>query len=151
MTAGCAGQMIPAATLLGSPGQFEDAPTEYTGRFGAQINRMEIGGAIHCWPEEEKMGQAYGIYILQPLTDPNGLWLLGEPYVGFQTTTDISNDSGMYAFITGTVQELGGIEILTEFQWRSYSDSLKATHDDSKGEYLLSVGPRFLFPQNTRP
>jgi len=141
---GCSEQM--AVTLLSSPNEFEDSTTEYAIRLGAQVEQTEVGLASYWWPEgDADIDQTYGAYILQSLTDPNGLGLLGRPYIGGQATLDIDNDGGMYAFIAGTVYEMGGVEILTEFQLRSFSEYLKEANDSGTDRYKVAIGTRFRF------
>jgi len=148
--AGCAEKATMTATLLGSPGELEDFETEYTGRVGVQIEQTEVGIATCFWPESD-VDQVYEIYALQFLTDPNGLGLIGRPYIGGHITLDkilpnrVVNNGGMYAFITGTAHEIGGVEILTEFQWRLYTDSLEEHHDNGTDRYKVGIGPRFSF------
>ena len=133
-----------ATALSGS--DIENAGNEYIARVGAAIENTEVGITAHYWPDND-IDEAYGIYALQTLVDPNnGLWLIGRPYIGAQATIDDGQgDGGMYGFITGTVVDIGGIDVLAEFQWRSYSAAMREEHDDESDEFKAFVGPRFRF------
>lgn len=133
------------ASVLCSPNEFEDAETEYQGRIGLCVDQMELGICSNYWPNSS-IDQTYGAYILQNLADPNGMGLLGKPFAGVMATLAVDdNGGGMYAFLTGTVHEVEGIKIRTEFQYRSYSDYLKEDLDEGTDKYKVFVGPVFNF------
>ena len=139
---GCSGM---SATFLGGPDLGSQA-NEYAARIGYGNEKTEVGVVGYYWSDSD-IDEVFGVYILQSLTDPNGLGLLGRPYIGGQATVaDGRGDGGMYGFITGTVLDIGGVDILTEFQWRSYSESLAEAHDDGSDKYKLFIAPRFYFP-----
>ena len=143
LVAGCQDSLTPTATLL-SGTDIDNQANEYIGRLGVQLGPTEVGLASHWWDRSDAH-QVYGVYALQSLADPNGLGLLGRPYLGGQVTLDLDDDGGMYGFVVGTVYDLAGIEILTEFQVRTYTEALDALHPESEDRYKLFVGPRIRF------
>ena len=148
---GCSESVRPTATLLtGRNVELENETTEYIGRLGLNIKDSEFGLASIYFDEnsddDDADLQTYGVYVLQNLkiVDPNTP-LIGRPYIGVQATIDLDDDGGMYGLIIGSVNYLGGIEILTEFQTRHYDEAIRALHGESEDKYKIIVGPRFKF------
>ena len=149
---GCSSQVRPTASLLtGRNIELENETTEYVGRVGLSVEQSEFGlSTIYLDRFEDGDSEAdlqtYGVYVLQnlQLADPN-IPLLGRPYIGAQATLDLDDDGALYGLIVGSVTELGGIEILTEFQTRHYDEAMKALQGETEDKYKIIVGPRFKF------
>lgn len=122
--------------------EIEDS-LEYVGRIGVQFGQTETGVASDWWMGGDPR-QSYGVYAIQFLTDdPNSI--VGTPYLGVQATLDVEEDSGgMYGFVAGTIVPLGGLDVVTEFQARQYSDVLSEKLEGND-EYKAFVGLRFKF------
>jgi len=151
LVAGCAGteKIQPAAWLLSganvqsadSENEIEDT-LEYIGRVGVQVGQTEAGIASDWWMGSPR--QSYGVYAIQFLTaDPNSL--VGTPYIGAQATMDVEEQGGMYGFVTGTILDIGGMDVVTEFQVRTYNEVLETQMPNSEDRYKAFVGLRFKF------
>lgn len=150
LVAGCSEQtakVTPSVWLLSganvqdteSQNDMQDS-LEYVGRLGIQVDQTEFGVASDWWMGSDPR-QSYGIYAVRFLP----LDLLGESYVGAQATLDVEEDSGgMYGFVAGTIVPVGGLDVVTEFQARQYSDDL-ADKMAGNDEYKAFVGLRFKF------
>lgn len=138
--------LTPTATLLtGQSVEFEENTTEYVGRLGVVAEQTEFGFASNWWTRTEENQHAYGVYVLQKLINDPNVPILGGSYLGAQVTVDLDKDSGMYGPILGTVVNIGGIDILTEFHYLHYDDTLKALQNETSDKYKIYVGPRFKF------
>src|SRR4030043_284622 len=125
LVAGCSEQMKPTATLLtGGAVDFANEGEEYVGRIGVQVDKTEAGIASQWLQNSEDDQQNYGVYVIQDLiSDPNAP-LLGNWYLGAQATINFDTEGGVYGPILGTKSYVGGVEILTEFQYRHYNQAL---------------------------
>jgi len=149
---GCSEEITPTASLLtGRNVELENESTEYIGRLGVEVEGTEVGlSTIYLDRFEDGDSEAdlqtYGVYVIQNLqiVDPN-MPLIGKPYIGAQATLDLDDDGALYGLIIGSVTNLGGVEILTEFQTRHYDDAMKALQGESEDKYKIIVGPRFKF------
>jgi len=143
---GCSESVRPTASLLtGTNVEMEQEDMEYVGRLGLQIDKSEIGIATYYLDNTDIDQQYYGVYVLQDLIqDPNAP-VLGNWYIGAQATLDVESDGGQYGPILGMRSFLGGIEILTEFQYRHYNQALAVLEGVSEDKYKVIVGPRFKF------
>lgn len=152
LVAGCGEQFQPTAALLtGRNIDLESETTEYIGRLGIAFEQTEFGLEtiyldIFDADDDDADLQTYGVYILQNLqiVDPN-IPLIGRPYLGAQATLDLDNDGGLYGLFLGSITELGGVDILTEFQTRHYNEAIKVLQGESEDKYKIIVGPRFRF------
>jgi hypothetical protein len=144
--AGCNEQMAPTISLLsGGNVDFDTQGEEYIGRVGAQIDKTEIGMSSQWIQGTENNQQNFGVYVIQDLIFEPNTPLLGNWYLGAQATIDFDSDGGIYGPIVGTKSYLGGIEILTEFQYRHYNEALKALEESNDDKYRIFIGPRFKF------
>jgi len=146
LVAGCSENLRPTASFLtGRNVEIEGESEEYVGRIGAQIDRVDFGLAATWLNKAKENRQAYGVYILQQfINDPN-LPVLGNAYIGAQATLNLEEDTGFYGPIIGTSTYLGGVEILTEFQYRHYDDAIKAIQGETEDKYKIFIGPKFQF------
>jgi len=144
LAAGCSQTLKPAAWLLaGTNAQdLDTADIEYIGRLGLQSDQTEFGLASNWW---QAGNQSYGVYALQFLpADPNGL--LGTPYLGLSATVDVARENGgLYGFITGTILNIGGIDVVTEFTARTYNEDIKERMPESENKYRIFAGSRLRF------
>ena len=128
----------------------EASSAEYIGRVGVETNGTEIGFGSHYWNTNTEDHQTYGIYAIQYLVEePNQPDLfsnvIGRPYITGQASLGLDADGDMWGIGVGTSHIMGGIEILTEFQVRSYDDALKKLNGEDVDKYKLFIGPRFRF------
>lgn len=150
LVAGCAetAKVQPAAWLLSganvqsgdSENEIEDT-LEYVGRVGVQVGQTEAGLASNWFKGNPR--QEYGVYFIQFLAqDPNNL--LSKTYIGAQATLDVKEEGGMYGFMAGTILNVGGVDLATEFRASTYTEAL-GDKMDSQDRYKVFVGPRFKF------
>jgi hypothetical protein len=142
-------QIQPAAWLLsGANVQSADAENEiedtleYIGRVGLQVGQTEAGIASDWWMDSPR--QSYGVYAVQFLPQDANSLIPGIPYIGAQATLDVEDDGGMYGFVTGTILKVGGMDVVTEFQARTYTDILEK-QAVSADRYKVFFGTRFKF------
>lgn len=143
--AGCEEGTQTAVTFLtGTNVEFEEETVEYIGRVGPSFSKgLELGFASNWCGETDR--QTYGVYAIQALAlDPNTA-LLSNVYLGAMVTVDFDDDGGMYGPIIGTVTNYGGIEIVTEFQYREYNEALSSLEGNTEDKYKVYIGPRFKF------
>jgi len=146
LMAGCSENMTPTASLLsGSNIQLEENSVEYVGRLGLQADGINFGLQSTWADEAEDMAQFYGVFITQELTNDPNLPVLGKMYLGAQATINLDNDGGLYGPILGTSIEVGGIEVITEFQYRHFNEALAALNGQQEDKYRLIIGPKFKF------
>ncbi len=161
LVAGCQEQTLrptfTAALLAGTNADSVDdldegrsASAEYVGRLGIALDRTELGFATHWFEQPDDPSQTYGIYVLQWLAEDEKpistvAALLGRPYLGALVTVDLDDDGGLYGFLAGTSHTVGGIDVLSEFQARTYTDALKKLYGEDADRWKLFVGPRFRF------
>jgi hypothetical protein len=143
---GCSQTMTPTVSLLtGTNVEMENEDMEYVGRVGLQVDKTAFGLATHYLDNTEIDQQFYGVYIIQDLiSDPNAPFL-GNWYIGAQATLNLENKGGQYGPILGTRSYLGGIEILTEFQYRHYNQALATLEGKDEDKYKVITGPQFRF------
>lgn len=140
--AGCAEPIQPKVWLLsGSQPDNMDSNIEYLGRVGIG-DKTEIGLTANWW--EQDPHQSYGLYALRYLpTDPNSM--LGNPYAGAHSTLYVSeNRGGMYGFFAGTIQNIGGIDLVTEYQYRVVGEAI-ASQTGKKDDQRIFIGGAFKF------
>jgi len=143
--AGCSETAKTTATVLvGSNTEMDEGSEEYTVRVGVQSDDVELGIVGSCWSAENSDdGEVYGLYILQSLMDPNGLALVGRPYIAAQGLVTPDTKGRIFGLMAGTVHEIGGVEILSEFEWRPDIDIPDGSEE--MDEWKMSVGPRIKF------
>ena len=138
--------LLSGANVAASDAENEIEDTlEYVGRIGLRTANTELGVASDWWMGSDPR-QSYGVYAVQFLTDPNGL--LGTlPYAGVQATLDIEDESsGMYGFVAGTIIPIKGLDVVTEFQARRFSEVLDEKMTANEDEYKVFVGLRIPIP-----
>lgn len=144
--AGCSDSMRPTVSMLsGSNIELDEESVEYIGRIGIQNDGMNFGLQSTWADDAEEQNQSYGVYITQELTNDPNLPVLGKMYLGAQASLNLDNDGGSYGPIVGTIIDVGGIEIVTEFQYRHFNDALAALNSEREDKYRVIVGPKFKF------
>lgn len=147
MALGCNGSLTPTASLMtGSNIQLEENTIEYTGRLGVQADMTNFGLASTWLDNTEHNEQTFGIYATQELMNDPNIPLVGRLYIGGQVTCDFDSDGGRYGPFLGVINELGGVEINTEFSYFHYNDVWAELQGDSRDQWKVTVGPKIYFP-----
>lgn len=139
------------AWLVGS-----DTGQEYSARIGVMQDQLEIGIGGSWWIQDDPH-QVFTTYLVQHLLEPDKPVLtldtpadakileLGQPYIGVTASLDLDEDGGMYGPIAGVIMEVGGVKVVTEYQYRTFNGAMKSTMGDSSDAHTVLIGPLFEF------
>jgi hypothetical protein len=122
----------------------EDAVNETVGRVGMRAGLLKFGYQSH-YVEGGDPDSSHGLFVSHDLvTDPNGLGLLGSPYVGAFGTFE--NDNIMYGPYIGTEHTVSGVTFNTEFHVRAFDRALEVLEAEDTDKLRIVFGPVFYFP-----
>ena len=134
-------QVEPRVWVLG--GTDVDSPTEQLyGRGGLGFEDAWIEGGIEAmWRGVKGEGFGIGPYAIGYL-EPTPV---GLPYAGFHAGIMEGGEGNYYGPMTGTVNEIGGVLTVVEYQYRRFSGDLETIMGGDNEEHAVFGGLMFRF------